>query len=383
VPVEGLPSIGDANALVTIVVFTDYECPFCRKVEGTISKLRAKYGEDVRLVYGQHPLPMHDHARPAALASLAAAAQGRFEAMHARLFEAKSLDEAGIQNAARAAGLDLVRFERDRTSDATMKALVDADGLATKIGVKGTPTFFVNGQKVVGNQPYETFERVVGERLASARALAKTGVRPSRIYETIIASGVDRVPDEVRGGSCGEKPGCAHEEKDAIEAVRIDGDPSRGPASAPITIVTFGDFECPFSARAAETLHAVEKEHPGQVRVVFKQRPLPFHENARLAAKASLAAAAQGHFWEYHDALFAHADALDRASLEKYARTAGLDVARFTRDLDSPALDAQLEADIADAEALKIEGTPTSFINGRRLMGAQPTAAFDALIVKK
>jgi protein-disulfide isomerase len=106
----------------------------------------------------------------------------------------------------------------------------------------------------------------------------------------------------------------------------------------------------------------------------------PLHEHARLAAKASLAAEAQGRFWEYHDLLVAHRDALDRASLEGCARTAGLDLARFGRDIDDPRFEARITADETPAAKLHVEGTPTAFVNGRRIVGAQLIAVYRAAV---
>jgi protein-disulfide isomerase len=104
------------------------------------------------------------------------------------------------------------------------------------------------------------------------------------------------------------------------------------------------------------------------------------HEHARIAAKASLAAEAQGRFWEYHDVLVAHRDALDRASLEGYARSIGLDTARFARDLDDARFEARIDADETEAAKLHVEGTPTAFVNGRRIVGAQSLAVYRAAV---
>ena len=159
-----------------------------------------------------------------------------------------------------------------------------------------------------------------------------------------------------------------------------DGAAARGPSGARVTLVEFADYECPFCARAESIVHAVEQAHPGDVRFVFKNLPLPFHTHARLMARAAVAADAQGHFWDMHDRLYTLAAPVDRAALDRAAQALGLDLARFDRDLDDPSLDARIDADEADGKALGVKGTPTFFVNGRRIVGAQPSAVFEKAI---
>ena len=390
VPVDGLPSIGDTRALVTIVAFTDYQCPYCKRAEATVTQLRQSYGNQVRLVIAEAPLPMHERARPAALAALAASAQGAYDRMRERLV-AGPLDDAGIAQAAKDLGLDMGRFDADRTGTAT-EALARSQALAEGLGVHGTPTFFINGRRVVGAQPIETFRAVIDERLVAARAMVASGVRPQDVYARSIAGGAAKVEEPAgdKGpgcggdGECDGKGGDAPAIGDTVEKVPTAGDPSRGPASAPVTIVEFADYQCPFCVRAEAILHAVEQAHPGDVRLVFKNLPLPFHDHARLMAKAAVAADAQGHFWEMHDKLFIVSGGnVDRTVLDGVARDVGLDVARFDRDMDDPALDAKVDADDADAKALGVKGTPTFFVNGRRIVGAQPATVFEKAITKR
>ena len=181
---------------------------------------------------------------------------------------------------------------------------------------------------------------------------------------------------------CDHCDGCDGKEKekeveadgDKVETIALGASPSRGDANAPVTVVVFSDFQCPFCSRAEATVRELEAAYPGKVRFVFKNQPLPFHENARLAAKAALAAGEQGKFWEYHDVLFNHQRELDRASLEGYAEDLGLDLRRFRAALDDSRLDVAVEADVTEAHRLEVKGTPAFFINGRSVQGAQPLA---------
>jgi protein-disulfide isomerase len=182
VPIAGLPSFGNARGLVTLVVFTDYECAFCKKLDKTIARLRSAYGDELRVVIAERPLAMHPHARPAAIAALAAAEQGKLEEMHDGLFAAPGLDETSIDAIARGIGLDPARFAADRKS-AAARALVRSEQIADGLGVSGTPTMFVNGRLVVGAQPFEALRLVVDERLASARALVGKGIAVSDVYD--------------------------------------------------------------------------------------------------------------------------------------------------------------------------------------------------------
>ncbi|MBL9040389.1 MAG: thioredoxin domain-containing protein [Myxococcales bacterium] len=171
------------------------------------------------------------------------------------------------------------------------------------------------------------------------------------------------------------------EDKTVYKVDPGDG-PSFGSKNAPVTIVEFSDFQCPFCSRVVPTLKKIKETYKDKVRVVWRNYPLPFHQNAKPAAEAALAAHAQGKFWEMHDKLFENQGALDRGSLEKYAGEIGIDVARFKADLDSGRYKAQVDADFGYGNSLPGGGmgTPTFFINGRKIAGAYPFEKFDAMI---
>jgi protein-disulfide isomerase len=145
----------------------------------------------------------------------------------------------------------------------------------------------------------------------------------------------------------------------------LTGYASLGPAGAPVTLVVYSDFQCPHCRLASAGLKEVVKEHPGEVRVVFKHFPLMGHSASKDAAVAAEAAGRQGRFWEMHDLLFEHQASLNRQTIRGLARQVGLDMKRFDADLTDPSLAGRVEASRKEAEALGISSTPTVFVNGR------------------
>lgn len=375
VPIDGLPTMGERDALVTLVELTDYDCPFCGKAEHTVLALRKKYGRDLRVSVAEHPLPMHPHARDAALAALAAndANDARFEAMHTRLFEnpdARSPDE--LVRIADESGIARSAFARSTASGTPSASLATAEALGTALHVRGTPTFFVNGHKIGGAQPLETFDVLVARELAHARALVASGVSSDRVYATIV--------DAARANPVTFKDDDEAESRVIVPAARdVTGADFLGRSDAKTTLVLFTDFECPYCKKLDAKLRELVLSHP-DVRVVLRNRPLAMHPHARLAAKAAVAASAQGKLDFYAKVLFDHQDALDRASLVRYASLASLDVGRFTRDLDSAQTEARVASDEALGTKLGVKGTPTSFIDGRQIVGAQPIQTFESAL---
>ncbi|MGD2062591.1 MAG: DsbA family protein [Nitrospirota bacterium] len=132
--------------------------------------------------------------------------------------------------------------------------------------------------------------------------------------------------------------------------------------------------------RVGPTLKALREKYPDQLRIAIKQHPLPFHKQAKIAARAALAAHEQGKFWEYQDRLLVKGARLDREGLIASAGEVGLDVARFTAAIDSDRFDAQIEAETKEATAIGANGTPATFVNGRYVRGAQPLARFDSVV---
>jgi protein-disulfide isomerase len=161
-----------------------------------------------------------------------------------------------------------------------------------------------------------------------------------------------------------------------LEPMRVEvasaGFPARGPEKAPVTIVEFSDFQCPFCSRLKPTLEQVLAKYGPKVRLVFRQYPLPMHSNAHKAAEASLCADAQGKFWEMHDAMFENQQQLDTEQLKATAARLGLDASKFNSCLDSGTPSPRIDADMAAGSAVGVSGTPAMFINGRFINGAVP-----------
>jgi protein-disulfide isomerase len=160
------------------------------------------------------------------------------------------------------------------------------------------------------------------------------------------------------------------------QSLIADGNrPSFGPLDAKVVVVEFSDFQCPYCLTTANTVHEIRLKFERQVRFVFRQYPLNFHVQAHLAAQASLAAHAQGKFWELHDLLFAHQKALERKDIEAYAASAGLNMDDFRKNLDESSFNSVVAEDIDIGNQVHVQGTPTMFINGKRVTNPSDTPA--------
>lgn len=179
----------------------------------------------------------------------------------------------------------------------------------------------------------------------------------------------------------GARAGAAAAGGEIVEGVDVSGDPVLGPADAPVTIVEFSDFECPYCARFATLTAPLLRDNYGDsIRWIFVNNPLrSIHPRAHDAALAGECAAGQGRFWEFYDAVFARRD-LSNEGLAAVARDIGLDVDAFERCFRDAEYAEEVAADMKEGQKFYILGTPTFFINGRRLEGAQPPEAFAAVI---
>ncbi|HXC50616.1 MAG TPA: thioredoxin domain-containing protein [Candidatus Limnocylindrales bacterium] len=151
--------------------------------------------------------------------------------------------------------------------------------------------------------------------------------------------------------------------------INIGNAPCKGPANAAVTIAEWSDFQCPFCSQAKDLVHQIVDAYPKDVRFCFKKYPLPFHPNAMPAAKAAVAAAKQGKFFEMHDKLFENQRELSPENYVKWAGEIGLNVDQFKKDMESPEVAAQITSDMKEAGDVGVRGTPSFFIDGKQPAG--------------
>ncbi len=383
------PVKGAKDAKVYIVEFSDFQCPFCGRVEATIKKIMDTYKGDVKLSFVHQPLPFHNNAHRAAVASVAAQKQGKFWEMHEKLFaNQRALSDADILKYAQAIGLDMNKFKAD-LKDPVIEAFVNRNrGIAGAVKATGTPAFFINGKSLKGAQPFERFKAVIDEEIKAAKEAGKSGdawikARMKAANPELAAYIFDgKVPPAVP--TAAQRKRQPRPVDKTVYKVTFDAkkDPVKGDLNkALVTMVLFSDFQCPFCSRLNPTLDKVLETYGDKVALVFKQNPLPFHKNAQGAAEAALCAHRQGKFWEMHDKMFANQRALTLDNLTAYAQEVGVkNMDAWKKCMESHAPKAQIEADQELAGKVTARGTPNTFVNGRKMTGAKPFEEFKKLI---
>jgi protein-disulfide isomerase len=343
--VDGAPMRGAEDAPVTIVEFTDLQCPFCAQSVPIMRQVMAAYDGKVKWLFKSFPLSIHPNAMLAHQAVLAAAEQGKFWAMHDALFaDQKSVKREALPITAERLGLDLPRFAADLDSPSVRSRIEKEREEGTALGVTGTPTFFINGRQVVGAKSFAEMKAIVDQELAG-------------------------------------RPVTAAELGTPVAAAPMGPDLSRGEPNAPVTIVWYSDFRSTLTPKAAALVRLVMDAYPSQIRVIVKHRPSESRPESRLVHEAAVAAAAQGKFWEMHDLILAEPPGpLDRDRLVDLARRVGLNEAQFAQELDGSTYRASVERDLDEATRRAVRGTPVFFVNGQRIDGIQPLSYFKRIV---
>src|SRR5262249_3153328 len=296
-----------------------------------------------------------------------------FWEFHDKLFaNQQQLDAATYEKYAQDLGLNMSKF-KDAVAKHSYKESIDADvKQAAEFGARGTPTFFINGRPVRGALPFDLFKQVIDEELKKADELLSKGTKPADLYASLTKDGL------TKAAAPPAQPG--EPDPKTVYKAEVGNSPARGPKNAKVTIVLWSDFQCPFCGRVEPTFKQVLDTYAKDVRIVWKNQPLPFHQNAMPAAEAAMAANEQGKFWEFHDKLFSNQGGLGTDAYDKYAQELGLDMKKFHASIESHKNKAQIDEESKAGTKIGANGTPTFFVNGHVMVGAQPFDAFKAKI---
>jgi protein-disulfide isomerase len=340
------PVRGQPQAAVTIIEFSDLQCPFCASVTPTLRELMEQYPDQVRWVFKNFPLDFHADSPLAHAAALAAERQGKFWEMHDLIFaNQRNLKRDNLLAEARSLNLDMDRFTADLDSADIRKQLEADKKEGQGLGVNGTPSFFMNGKPLSGAMPIEQFQAAINNELA--------------------ALGKPAVPLAASAQSA---------------TIRKEPEISFGSPDSPITLAWFSDLQSGLSPKAALLVHKLIDSHPGQIRLVFKNRPLEIHPGAMLLHEAAMAANAQGKFWQMHDLIIANPQKDSRQDMLAYAKRIGLDADRFQKELDSEKYRSLIEADLQEAQRRAVLGAPVFFLNSARVDGLQNEKLYKEII---
>ena len=377
------PMRGDRTALVTIVVFSDYQCPFCKKLEPTLDDVRAKYGHDVRVVWKDNPLSFHPNAKPCAEAARGVfmlGGNGAYWSFHDSAFANQtSLDESHYVSWATAAGVDGSKIRSGLHAHTWHTKVEDDIAVGKSMGVMGTPASYINGILLTGAQPLSAFEKVIDVELPKARAAVASGTAPDRVYverskanfgtKSPMATAPTVIPTVPPPSLLAE----------VVYNVPVGTSPVRGAALAKVTLVVFGDYQDPYTAKLEPTLEKLAMDYGADLRIVWKDDPLLFHPQAEAAAELAREARSQKGdvvFWQVHDALLADQSHMQNADLLALARRYGLDEGKVSTAILTKKWTSVISADTTLARSVGAMGTPTSFVDGRRVVGASADSEF-------
>ncbi|MDI7268760.1 MAG: thioredoxin domain-containing protein, partial [Myxococcota bacterium] len=386
-PIGEAPRKGSTDPLVAVVQFSNPDCPDCAAAAPKVDEIVAAYPDDVAVYYLNvegaapaiqpgRPVPAQNW-RLAAQASLAAAQEGKFWEFMARATAAPGrLAMPDLEGYAREVGIDVNAFRSKLHSREAADALDGARAAAQDVGVTGPlPVFWVNGTIVRADEVAAKLRQTVDREIERARDLLDAPRSRCEVLARFVSTRqVAPVGPQPAAEAAPVRPARPREAPDALYKIPVGDSPTKGARQPLVTLLAFKDFECAPCTRAAETLKGLVAAFPNDLQVVFKHNPLGFHHNAPLAAEASLAAHAQGKFWEYHDKLFANQQAMQRADLERYAQELGLNMTKFRRALDQRTYQARVQQDLEICRRFGITGTPTLVMNGKKTPNLPPEA---------
>jgi protein-disulfide isomerase len=323
---SGIQAVPQNAAFVEVILYSDFQCPFCRQFSEPFRELQTKgiEGIETKVQFKNFPLSIHSNAQLAHQAAMAAREQGKFWEMHDLLFANQSaVKREDLMAYAKKLGLNLARFTKDMDSD-RIKDLIKADvSEGEGLQVNATPTFFVNSKPYTGVRSFDQLRELV--LVEKRRAIALT-----------------ELPDNLT---------------------------SKGPADASITLEFFADLQSPLTGPALKVIEQVVSRYPSAVRVQFRNFPLGFHPQAALAHEAAMAAARDGRFWEFAAYCLDHQDSLAEEDLVAHAGRLGLDEGDFVATLQKHNFATRVQTDVEVGFERGIRGSPTVLVNGRKVDG--------------
>jgi protein-disulfide isomerase len=389
-------AVGADQPLVTFVLFSDYACRPCGRAWGVAEHLVEHFPDDLRVVHRSYSVAGYQNGELAAEAAYAAGAQGKFWEMHRALFaDQDGFSRASLRAHATTIGLDVPRFFDDLDSGAYSALRARHRRQAEIFGIRALPIGFVNGLPLLGSPLLDEagMRRLIEAEVARSRRLLQDGVPRDRVYATYMDGAVVKsVMESDEAKALREKRGAAGEAAKAPLATFVKPNPAKryalpeggrpafGPVDAPVVVIEFIDFECPFCRQAAtDVIPELAKRYPEDVRIEFRMLPVEMHPGARVAAKGALAADRQGKFGAFADAVWGErTHGLE--TLKKMAADAGLDVEKFDGDFADATLEAAIDDDVALANRLGVMGTPGFFVNGRFIDGLHDLGVYTAAI---
>jgi protein-disulfide isomerase len=367
------PVKGADDALVTIVAFSEFESPFCKRAAATLDQVLAAYPNDVRVVWKDNPLPFSPRAKPAAtLARMVYAEKGvaAFWRAHDLIFASQpKLGDDDLRLVAEAVGVDWRAAKAAIEANRFAEKIDQSIELGGDVEVKGTPHFFINGRRFAGAQPIEKFTKAVDESLALAKALMAKGVPAARIYEAIVREGK-------------EPP--ALERKDV--PTPDSRTPARGASAGRAVIQQFAEFPCASCTRSAQTLEDVETEYKGRVKVAWRFLVPSTDAAALLVAQVALESFAQGGasaFWTFHERVLdakERGQALDEPTLLRIATETSIDASKVKHALATAKHKQRILLDAELASKAGITKSPSFVVNGYYLDGNARGPAFKKVI---
>ena len=369
-PMNNDPSKGPADAPAVIEIYSDFMCPFSARFFGTMKEAEKQYPGKIRTIYHQFPLPFHVGSHEMSEASLCAQEQGKFWEFHDRLMgkpEGKK-DKTQLTQIAQELGLDASKFQACLDSNKYVERVDQDIALGKSEGVTGTPGYMIDGRLGTGAIPFESLKPLIDW------CLKPQGQYPGKQNPSPSAPGAGTAPKNALD------PGKVY----ALAPEWLKKSPSRGPENAPVTIVEFVDYNCPFCQKGSTIIEDLVSKHPGQIRLISKEFPLSMHPNAMKAAIATACAAEQGKFWEYQKELYGPSWGKQSVEdLKAAAKKVGVQEKDFNACLDQDKTKDRVDEDMKMAGSLGVQGTPTFFVNGKPMVGAQPVENFEKAIDAK